>query len=150
MTMSDPIADMLTRIRNANTAKHDTVDVPASKMKLAIADILVREGYIKKYDIVEDGAFQTIRISLKYGADKNEKIISGIKKISKPAFVCGTAPASEIIIVSIPFQPLVLIHFSALIYKVEIVVIQETFVLLQGTVRIHKIPGAIDLIPAIG
>ena len=84
MTMSDPIADMLTRIRNANTAKHDTVDVPASKMKLAIADILVREGYIKKYDIVEDGAFQTIRISLTYGADKNEKIISGIKKISKP------------------------------------------------------------------
>ena len=84
MTMSDPIADMLTRIRNANTAKHDTVDVPASKMKLAIADILVREGYIKKYDIVEDGAFQTICISLKYGADKNEKIISGIKKISKP------------------------------------------------------------------
>ena len=84
MTMSDPIADMLTRIRNANTAKHDTVDVPASKMKLAIADILVREGYIKKYDIVEDGALQTIRISLKYGADKNEKIISGIKKISKP------------------------------------------------------------------
>ena len=84
MTMSDPIADMLTRIRNANTAKHDTVDVPASKMKLAIADILVREGYIKKYDIVEDGAFQTIRIALKYGADKNEKIISGIKKIAKP------------------------------------------------------------------
>ena len=63
MTMSDPIADMLTRIRNANTAKHDTVDVPASKMKLAIADILVREGYIKKYDIVEAGAFKTIRIS---------------------------------------------------------------------------------------
>ena len=84
MTMSDPIADMLTRIRNANTAKHDTVDVPASKMKLAIADILVREGHIKKYDIVEDGAFQTIRISLKYGADKNEKIISGLKRISKP------------------------------------------------------------------
>ena len=66
MTMSDPLADMLTRIRNANTAKHDTVDVPASKMKLAIADILVREGYIKKYDIVEDGGFQTIRIALKY------------------------------------------------------------------------------------
>ena len=84
MTMSDPIADMLTRIRNANTAKHDTVDVPSSKMKLAIADILVREGYIKKYDIVEDGAFQTIRISLKYGADKNEKVITGIKRISKP------------------------------------------------------------------
>ena len=84
MTMSDPIADMLTRIRNANTAKHDTVDVPSSKMKLAIADILVKEGYIKKYDLVEDGAFQTIRIFLKYGADKNERIITGIKRISKP------------------------------------------------------------------
>ncbi|MCM1119927.1 MAG: 30S ribosomal protein S8 [bacterium] len=84
MAMSDPIADMLTRIRNANTAKHDTVDVPASKMKLAIADILLEEGYIKKYDIIEDGGFKTIHISLKYGADKNEKIISGIKRISKP------------------------------------------------------------------
>ena len=84
MTMSDPIADMLTRIRNANTAKHDTVDVPASKMKIAIADILVNEGYITKYDIVEEGNFNTIRITLKYGADKNEKVISGIKKISKP------------------------------------------------------------------
>ena len=84
MTMSDPIADMLTRIRNANTAKHDTVDVPSSKMKLAIADILVDEGYIEKYDIVEDGNFKTIRITLKYGADKNEKIITGLKKISKP------------------------------------------------------------------
>ena len=84
MTHSDPIADMLTRIRNANTAKHDTVDVPASKMKLAIADILLEEGYIKKYDIIEDGSFKTIHITLKYGADKNEKIISGIKRISKP------------------------------------------------------------------
>ena len=84
MTMSDPIADMLTRIRNANTAKHDTVDIPSSKMKLAIADILVKEGYIKKYEVVEEGSFQTIRISLKYGKDKNERIISGIKKISKP------------------------------------------------------------------
>ena len=84
MTMSDPIADMLTRIRNANTAKHDTVDVPASKMKLAIADILVKEGYIAKYDIVEDGNFKTIHITLKYGADKNEKIITGLKRISKP------------------------------------------------------------------
>ena len=84
MTMSDPIADMLTRIRNANTAKHDTVDVPASKMKLAIADILVREGYIKKYDIVEDGKIKTIHVTLKYGADKNEKVITGIKRISKP------------------------------------------------------------------
>ena len=84
MTMSDPIADMLTRIRNANTAKHDTVDVPASKMKLAIANILVDEGYIAKYDLVEDGAFKTIHITLKYGADKNEKVISGLKRISKP------------------------------------------------------------------
>ena len=84
MTMSDPIADMLTRIRNANTAKHDTVDVPASKMKIAIADILLNEGYITKYDIVEDGNFKTIRITLKYGADKNEKVISGLKRISKP------------------------------------------------------------------
>ncbi len=84
MTMSDPIADMLTRIRNANTAKHDTVDVPASKMKIAIADILVDEGYITKYDIVEDGNFKSIRVTLKYGADKNEKVITGIKRISKP------------------------------------------------------------------
>ena len=84
MAMSDPIADMLTRIRNANTAKHDTVDVPSSKMKLAIADILVDEGYIRKYDLIEDGNFKTIRITLKYGAYKNEKIISGIKRISKP------------------------------------------------------------------
>ncbi len=84
MTMSDPIADMLTRIRNANTAKHDTVDVPASKMKLAIAEILLEEGYIKKYDVIEDGSFKTIHITLKYGADKNDKIISGIKRISKP------------------------------------------------------------------
>ena len=84
MTMSDPIADMLTRIRNANTAKHDTVDIPSSKMKLAIADILVKEGYIKKYDIVDEGTFKTIRIALKYNADKSERIISGLKRISKP------------------------------------------------------------------
>ena len=84
MTMSDPIADMLTRIRNANTAKHDTVDVPASKMKIAIADILLDEGYIAKYDIVGDGNFKTMHITLKYGADKNEKVISGLKRISKP------------------------------------------------------------------
>ena len=84
MTMSDPIADMRTRIRNANTAKHDTVDVPSSKMKLAIADILVEEGYIKKYDLIDEGSFKTIRITLKYGADRNEKIITGLKRISKP------------------------------------------------------------------
>ena len=84
MTMSDPIADMLTRIRNANTAKHDTVDVPSSKMKLSIAQILLDEGYIKKFDVVDDGNFKTIHITLKYGEDKNDKIITGIKRISKP------------------------------------------------------------------
>lgn len=84
MTFSDPIADMLTRIRNANIAKHDTVDVPASKMKLAIAGILLDEGYIKAYDIIEEGNFKTIRITMKYGKDKNEKIITGLKRISKP------------------------------------------------------------------
>ena len=84
MTTNDPIADMLTRIRNANTAKHDTVDIPASKMKLAIAEILFNEGYIKKYEIIEDGNFKTIKVTLKYGKDKNEKIITGIKRISKP------------------------------------------------------------------
>jgi small subunit ribosomal protein S8 len=75
---------MLTRIRNANTAKHDTVDVPASKMKTAIADILVKEGYIEKYDIVEVNGFNNLHITLKYGKDKNVKIITGLKRISKP------------------------------------------------------------------
>lgn len=84
MTMNDPIADMLTRIRNANTAKHDTVDVPMSKMKLSIAEILLKEGYIKKFELIEDGTLKTIRITLKYGQDKNEKIITGLKRISKP------------------------------------------------------------------
>ena len=84
MMTSDPIADMLTRIRNANTAKHDTVDIPSSKIKVAIAGILVDEGFIEKYDIIEDGNFKTIRVTLKYGADKNEKIITGLKRISKP------------------------------------------------------------------
>ena len=82
--MTDPIADMLTRIRNANTAKHDTVDVPASKIKTEIARILLDEGYIKAYEIVEDGVVKTIKIALKYGADKNQKVISGLKRISKP------------------------------------------------------------------
>ena len=82
--MTDPIADMLTRIRNANTAKHDTVDVPSSKMKLAIAKILLDEGYIKSYDLVDNGNFKDIHITLKYGKDKNEKIITGLKRISKP------------------------------------------------------------------
>ncbi len=84
MTMSDPIADMLTRIRNANTAKHDVVDIPASKMKIAIANILVEEGYVEKYELVENGSFQNIRMTLKYAANKSERIISGIKRISKP------------------------------------------------------------------
>ena len=82
--MTDPIADMLTRIRNANTAKHDTVDVPASKIKTEIARILLDEGYIKAYEIVEDGVVKTIKITLKYGADKNQKVISGLKRIYKP------------------------------------------------------------------
>ena len=82
--MSDPIADMLTRIRNANMRKHDTVDIPASKMKIAIADILVNEGYIEKYEIVGEGIKRTIRINLKYTANKAERVISGLKKISKP------------------------------------------------------------------
>ena len=84
MTMSDPISDMLTRIRNANTAKHETVDVPSSKMKLSIADILVEEGFIEKYDLIDSGSFKTIRITLKYGADRSSRVITGIKRISKP------------------------------------------------------------------
>ena len=84
MTMSDPIADMLTRIRNANAAKHDTVEVSSSKMKLAIAKILLDEGYIKSYELIDDGNFKSIKITLKYGTDKNDKVISGIKRISKP------------------------------------------------------------------
>ena len=85
MTMtSDPIADMLTRIRNANTAKHDTVDIPESKMKQAIAHILLKEGYVKAVDVVTENDRATIRITLKYGADKNEKVIKGLKRISKP------------------------------------------------------------------
>ena len=82
--MTDPIADMLTRIRNANTAKRDTVDVPASKMKISIAEILLKEGYIKSFELVDNGNFKDIRITLKYGKDKNEKIITGLKRISKP------------------------------------------------------------------
>lgn len=82
--MSDPIADMLTRIRNGNTAKHDYIEVPSSKIKLAILDILEKEGYIKGYKVMEDGQFKNIRVALKYGSSKNEKVISGIKRISKP------------------------------------------------------------------
>jgi small subunit ribosomal protein S8 len=82
--MSDPIADMLTRIRNANTAKHVTVDVPSSRVKAAIADILSKEGYVKGYEVLENGVKKTMRITLKYGRDRNEKVIGGLKRISKP------------------------------------------------------------------
>ena len=85
MTTNDPIADMLTRIRNANTAKHDTVEIPVSKIKVAIADILLNEGYIRKYELVEgENGFQNIRVSLKYGDNKREKVLTGLKRISKP------------------------------------------------------------------
>ena len=83
MNISDPIADMLTRIRNANTAKHDSVDVPASNLKKAIAKILLDEGYIKSYEIVEDGTQGIIRIQMKYLANK-EKVLSGLRRVSKP------------------------------------------------------------------
>lgn len=83
MTMTDPVADMLTRIRNANTVGHKTVEIPASKMKTSIAEILKEEGYINGYKVIEDNKQGTIEIEMKYGAD-GEKVISGIKKISKP------------------------------------------------------------------
>ena len=83
MQITDPVADMLTRIRNANTAKHATVDVPASNLKKAIAQILLDEGYIKAYEVVEDGTQGVIRITLKYLAGK-EKVISGLRRVSKP------------------------------------------------------------------
>ena len=83
MQITDPIADMLTRIRNANTAKHETVSVPASKVKVAIAKILLDEGYISGYDVIEDGLQGVIKITLKYGANKT-KVITGLKRVSKP------------------------------------------------------------------
>ena len=94
MQITDPIADMLTRIRNANTAKHETVDIPASNMKKAIAEILNDEGYIKGYQIIEDGKQGVIRIALKYAANK-EKVISGIQRVSKPGLRMY-APADEL------------------------------------------------------
>ncbi len=83
MHITDPIADMLTRIRNASSAKHETVDVPASNMKKEIAEILLNEGYIKNYQVIDDNTQGVIRITLKYGANKT-KVISGIKRVSKP------------------------------------------------------------------
>ena len=83
MTMTDPIADMLTRIRNANIVGHDTVEIPASKMKKSIAEILLNEGFIKNFEVVEDNKQGMIKVEMKYGANK-EKVSNGIKKISKP------------------------------------------------------------------
>lgn len=83
MQITDPIADLLTRIRNANSAKHDTVDIPASKMKKSIAEILLQEGYIKNYQLIDDGTQGVIRVILKYGPSK-EKTISGLRRVSKP------------------------------------------------------------------
>jgi len=83
MTMTDPIADMLTRVRNASSVQHDTVDIPASNIKKEIARILLEEGYIKGYDVIEDGKQGLIRLQLKYGKN-GEKVITGIKRISKP------------------------------------------------------------------
>ena len=83
MTMTDPIADMLTRIRNANVVKHETVDVPASNMKKELARILLEEGFIRGYDVIEDGKQGIIRIQFKYGQE-GERVITGLKKISKP------------------------------------------------------------------
>ena len=83
MHITDPIADMLTRIRNANNAKHDTVDVPASNMKKSIAQILLEEGYIKNFQMIDNGTQGVIRVTLKYGAGK-EKVISGLRRVSKP------------------------------------------------------------------
>ncbi|WP_352407122.1 30S ribosomal protein S8 [Acetoanaerobium noterae] len=83
MTMTDPIADMLTRVRNASSVQHDTVDIPASNIKKEIARILLEEGYIKGYDVIEDGKQGLIRMQLKYGKN-GEKVITGIRKISKP------------------------------------------------------------------
>ena len=83
MNITDPIADMLTRIRNANSAKHKTVDIPASKMKTAIAEILFREGYIKSFELINDETQGIIRVTLKYD-EKGTRVIDGIKRISKP------------------------------------------------------------------
>ena len=84
MHITDPIADMLTRIRNANSAKHDTVDVPASNMKKSIAQILLDEGYIKNYQLIDDGTQGIIRITLKYNQPNKEKAITGLRRVSKP------------------------------------------------------------------
>ena len=95
MQITDTVADMLTRIRNANTAKHDTVDIPASNMKKAIAQILVDEGYVKSFQVIEDGKQGIIRIALKYGPNKSQ-VITGLRRVSKPGLriytSCKDAP----------------------------------------------------------
>ena len=98
MVVTDPIADLLTRIRNALTARHESVTVPASKMKKAIADILVEEGYVKSAEIVDDNGHPVIRITLKYGA-KYEKVITNLKRISKPGLrvYCGSADLPRVL-----------------------------------------------------
>ena len=83
MHLTDPVADMLTRIRNANSAKHESVEIPASNMKKAIAEILLEEGYIKNYQIIDDSKQGVIKVTLKYGQNK-QKVISGLRRISKP------------------------------------------------------------------
>ena len=94
MHITDPIADMLTRIRNANNAKHDTVDVPASNMKKSIAQILLEEGYIKNFQLIDNGTQGVIRVTLKYGAGK-EKVISGLRRVSKPGLRIAIVSTSK-------------------------------------------------------
>ena len=98
MQITDPIADMLTRIRNANSAKHDSVDIPASNMKKAIAEILLQEGYIKNYQIIDDGTQGIIRVALKYNAGK-ERVIQGLRRVSKPGLrvYAGTAELPKVL-----------------------------------------------------
>ena len=105
--MTDPIADMLTRIRNANMAKHDSVEIPASKMKLSIAEILLNEGYIKSYEVVGEGVHKNIVVNLKYGADKNEKVIAGLKRISKPGLRVYASAERSISIYLVILQELI-------------------------------------------
>ena len=95
MHITDPIADMLTRIRNANNAKHDTVDIPASNMKKAIAQILLDEGYIKAFQLVEDGAQGVIHVTLKYNNPGKEKVISGLRRVSKPGLGVAIVSTSK-------------------------------------------------------
>ena len=103
MHITDPVADMLTRIRNANNAKHETVDVPASNMKKSIAQILLDEGYIKSFQVIDDGTQGVIRITLKYNAGK-EKVISGLRRVSKPGLrvYVGAATGSVMCILVVP------------------------------------------------